>query len=286
MPEGPQVARYARRQLETLAGRAVRVDSPDGRSDEVAALLDGRTLHGIEAIGKHLVYDFGDGCYLHVHLGRFGQFTEGRMPLPEPRGTLRFRMHTESDWYELRGAIAIDVYDETMRRALVERIGPNPLDPQADPLVAFARVGASEAPIAQLLMDQRVVAGIGNIYRSEILFLHGLHPRRPGSSVERSTWRAMWRDLSRLMRAAEESGRIVTTLARDRARGGAVVRRTDAFYVYRRTGLPCRRCGQPIRSAEMGNRTVFWCERDQPERGAVRRAARSQRTQRAPAHAP
>jgi endonuclease-8 len=265
MPEGPQVARYARLQSAFLAGKRVRADSPNGRATEVAAAIDGLKLLRIEALGKHLLYDFGRERYLHVHLGRFGNFDDGPMPLPEPRGILRFRMFTRSHWFELRGAIAIELFDASRRALLAARIGPSPLDPGADPALAFAKIHKSRAPIALLLMDQRVVAGIGNIYRSEILFMHGVHPRRTGNALDERTWLAMWRDLVMLMADGERSGRIVTTAPADREKRKGRVGPGDRFYVYRRTGLPCRRCGTLIVGAAMGNRNVFWCPHDQPE---------------------
>jgi endonuclease-8 len=264
MPEGPQVARYARLQSDVLAGKRVRADSPNGRSDDVAEAIDGLKLHGIEAIGKHLIYDFGKDRFLHVHLGRFGNFDTGPMPLPEPRGILRFRLYTRQQWFELRGAIAIELFDAPMRALLEARIGPSPLDPQADPARAFAKIAKSRAPIALILMDQKIVAGIGNIYRSEILFMHGVHPRSEGRSLEESTWQAMWLDLVRLMRDGERIGRIVTTSPADREKPKGNARRGDRYYVYRRTGLPCRRCGSLVVTAVMGNRNVFWCPHDQP----------------------
>ena len=263
MPEGPQVARYARLQGEYLLRRRVRADSPNGRSDEVAALVDGKTLRGIEAIGKHLLYDFGLDRYLHVHLGRFGNFHNGPMPLPEPKGILRFRLYTAAHWFELRGAIAIELFDASMRELLQARIGPSPLDAAADPSAAFARIVKSRSPVGLLLMDQSVVAGIGNIYRSEILFMHGVHPLTPGHALAKKTWRAMWKDLVRLMQAAAVSGRIVTTAPAEREKPAGAVRRTDRFYVYRRDGLPCRRCGTLVEAGTLGNRNVFWCPRDQ-----------------------
>jgi formamidopyrimidine-DNA glycosylase len=128
---------------------------------------------------------------------------------------------------------------------------------------AYAKIRKSRAPIGMLLMDQAVVAGIGNIYRSEILFVHGVDPKSPGSALARTTWRAMWRDLVRWMADAERNGRIVTTAPGDREKPTGAVRRTDRFYVYRRTGLPCRRCGTAIVTGVMGNRNVFWCPHDQ-----------------------
>ena len=264
MPEGPQVARYARLQAALLAGKRVRADSPNGRSADVAAVIDGKTLRAIEAIGKHLLYDFGSAGYLHVHLGRFGNFDDGPMPLPDVRGILRLRLYTSKRWFELRGAIAIEMFDESMRESLEARIGPSPLDGAADPSTAYAKIAKSRAPIGLLLMDQSVVAGIGNIYRSEILFMHRVHPLAPGTALARKTWRAMWSDLARLMgESSQGTGRIVTTAPQHRDRLKGAVRRVNRFYVYRRDGLPCRLCGTLIVAGTLGSRNVFWCPHDQ-----------------------
>ena len=264
MPEGPQVARYARLQSEKLCGHPVRADSPNGRADDVAALIDGATLLGIEAVGKHLLYDFGEDRLLHVHLGRFGNFHQGAMPLPEVRGVLRFRLYTASDWFELRGAIAIEIYDAAMRDLLEGRIGPNPLDPAAKPKRAYDKIVASRTAIGLQMMDQSIVAGIGNIYRSEALFLSGIDPRDPGPTLTLKTWRAIWKDLARLMLHGADVGRIVTTWPKDRTKATGPVRRNDRFYVYHRTGLPCRRCGTLVCEHELGKRRVFWCPQCQP----------------------
>jgi endonuclease-8 len=275
MPEGPQVARYARIQRAVLLRKRVHVDSPNGRSDDVSDILDGLVLRGIEAIGKHLVYDFGKERFLHVHLGRFGKFHAGEMPLPEPRGTLRLRMYTSSHWFELRGAIAIEMYDADRRAALEARIGPSPLDPDADPELAFTKIAGSDAPIGLLLMDQSIVAGIGNIYRSEVLFLNGVHPKSPGTSLEKKTWLAIWADLVRVMKDGERIGRIVTTYPADRDKPKGAVRAGDRYYVYRRTGLACRYCGTAIEAGVMATRNVFWCPHDQVESGRVRSSKRA-----------
>jgi formamidopyrimidine-DNA glycosylase len=264
MPEGPQVARYARLQRERLEGRRVRLDSPSGRSDDEAAFFDGGTITSVEAIGKHLLYDFGDERYLHVHLGRFGKFKEGPLPEPELRGIVRLRLRTEDYWYELRGAIAVDAYGPEQRRLLRERIGPNPLDPRARPAPVYAKISKSTSPIGLLLMDQAVIAGVGNIYRCEVLFMNGIHPRRPGTTIAESEWRSMWRDLRSVMRHNVVDGRIVTTAPADREGRTGKVRASDRFYVYHRAGLPCRRCGAPISSGTMGNRSIYWCPDDQP----------------------
>lgn len=272
MPEGPQVARYARLQNDRLSGRRVRIDSPSGRSDDVAEVFDGETVIGVEAVGKHLLYDFGERRYLHVHLGRFGRFVEGPLPEPELRGIVRLRLRTNDQWYELRGATAVDVYETDDLRRLKARIGPNPLDPRARPKAVYDFVAQSDAPIGMLLMDQAVIAGVGNIYRCEVLFLNRIHPKQPGSTIAAPVWRAVWRDLRRLMVHNAVDGRIVTTAPADRAHPHGAVRASERLYVYHRAGLPCRHCGAIIREGMMGGRRIFWCPKDQPE---PRRRARA-----------
>ncbi len=265
MPEGPTVHRYARDHERTFARKLLHADSPNGRSTPVARAIDGRRLRGIDAIGKHLFYIFGADRQLHVHLGRFGNFTSDALPLPAVTGILRLRLWNTKMWLELRGAITIDVIDALERAAIESRLGPDPLRANADPAIAYERIIKSRSSIAQVLMDQSVVAGIGNIYRSELLFRAGIHPQSPSRSLAAATWRALWLDMRRLMEDAVERGRIVTTDPGDRARPKRVnVAADDRFYVYRRTERPCRRCGTPIQTAVIGARNVFWCPRDQP----------------------
>ena len=112
------------------------------------------------------------------------------------------------------------------------------------------------------LMDQARIAGIGNVYRAEILFRHRISPFRPGTGLTPEDWAGLWPDLVTLMRAGVRSGRIVTTDPVDRPSGR--VRRETSHYVYRRDGLPCRRCGTPISRTEMVGRNLFWCSTCQP----------------------
>jgi endonuclease-8 len=113
-------------------------------------------------------------------------------------------------------------------------------------------------------MDQAVIAGVGNVYRAEVLFRAGLSPFRMGRDVSRAEFAGLWSDLVALMRAGVREGRIVTTLPQDRPAGSRRrPTREDASYVYRRTGLPCRRCGTPIRTELMVARNLYWCPRCQ-----------------------
>ena len=108
-------------------------------------------------------------------------------------------------------------------------------------------------------MDQRVVAGVGNVYRSEVLFRHRLDPYLPGRALDATAWEGIWSDVVTLMRAGLRSGRIITTDPVDRSRRTGPVRGEDAHYVYRRTGLPCRIDGTPITMQVLAARKLYWC---------------------------
>ena len=122
---------------------------------------------------------------------------------------------------------------------------------------------AAGRAIGLLLMDQTIAAGVGNVYRAEVLYRARIDPHRPGRLVTRDEWDAMWADLVSLMRAGLRTGRIVTTRPADRDRRTGRVRPEDAHYVYRRTGLPCRICGTAVATEVMAGRNLFWCPRCQ-----------------------
>jgi endonuclease VIII len=104
-----------------------------------------------------------------------------------------------------------------------------------------------------------VLAGVGNVYRAELLFRHRVSPFLPGRSVDDVVWGRMWADLVTLMRSGVRMGRIVTTRPEDRSRRRGAVERDDAHYVYRRTGLPCRICGTDVQTEVMVGRNLYWC---------------------------
>jgi endonuclease-8 len=258
MPEGNEVHRFRDRQARVFVGKTVHVDSPNGRFPD-ADVLDGRRLRGIVAHGKHLGYDFGRDLMLHVHLGRFGDFTEGRMPLVEPRGVLRLRMWNKTDWLELRGATDISIYDRGRWEKLLARLGPDPLESNANPEKAFEVIRGRKTPIGALLMDQAVIAGIGNIYRAELLYRARIHPFRRGDAVSDKELKALWRDAVTLMRDGMVDRRIVTTRRKDRPHKQGNALRDETHYVYRRARKPCWVCGTAIASETMAGRTLYWC---------------------------
>jgi endonuclease-8 len=257
VPEGHSLHRLAREHRRLLVGHELRASSPQGRFAEGAALIDGHVLRSADAYGKHLFHDYGAGRHLHVHLGLYGKWVSNPQPAPEPRGALRLRLESQETYADLRGATACELLTGAEVRTLLARLGPDPLRRGSDPDLAWRRISRSRAPIASLLMDQSVVAGIGNVYRAELLFRHRVDPYLPGRDLPRETWDAMWADLVVLMRAGVKAGRIVTTDPADRPAGR--VTRENAHYVYRRTGLPCRVCGTKVLTAELLARNLYWC---------------------------
>ena len=263
MPEGHTLFRLARDQSLAFAGRPVHVTSPQGRFAAGAALLDGRVLDEVTSYGKHLFACFGADT-LHVHLGLYGSYTSGTGTPPPPRGALRMRWEGEGPdglgvWTDLRGATACEVLTAPEADRILDRLGPDPLRPRTDGRLAHRRISGSRTAIGALLMDQSVLAGVGNVYRAEVLFRHGVSPFRPGRAVDAELWARMWADLVVLMRAGVRMGRIVTTRPEDRTRRRGAVVREDAHYVYRRTGLPCRICGTAVRTEPMAGRNLHWC---------------------------
>jgi len=265
MPEGHTIHRLARTQRKVLVGRPVSASSPQGRFSDGAALLDGRCLTRIDPYGKHLFYAFeGLSERMHVHLGLYGTFTAGALPAPPIRGALRLRLTTDETWTDLRGPTACELLTPAEVRGILDRLGPDPLRARSDPEKAWDRIRASRVAIGALLMDQSVIAGIGNVYRAELLFRAGISPFRPGREITRPEFDGLWTDLQVCMRAGTRAGHIITTRPEDRSRRTrGVVPREERFYVYRRADLECRLCGTPVRTEEMVGRNLYWCPIDQ-----------------------
>ncbi|PWN04550.1 DNA glycosylase [Nocardioides silvaticus] len=272
MPEGHTLHRLAREISEVFGDRQVRVGSPQGRFADSAARIDGAEVRGADAWGKHLFIDFGDDRFVHVHLGLYGGFAVHDLveEVPPPVGEVRLRLvRTDGKAYaDLRGATTCALVTTAERDAVVARIGPDPLRADADPALAWARISRSSAPIGTLLMDQSVVAGVGNVYRAELLFRHRIHPLRPGRTLRAGQWQAMWDDLVVLMNEGVRTGVIDTVRPEHTPEAMGRAPRADdhggEVYVYRRTGQPCHVCGRAVRTEVLGGRNLFWCTRCQP----------------------
>jgi endonuclease-8 len=263
VPEGHTIHRLALDHAKLLKGKPVSMASPQGRFAEGAALLSGRVLTKLEPYGKHLWYVFEGGLSLHVHLGLYGKWAVGSGEPPEPKGALRLRMTSGEHYLDLRGPTACEIHTAADRALVLARLGPDPLRKDAVGSLAFTRIVRSKTPIGQLLMDQKVLAGIGNVYRAEVLYRASQSPFTPGTAVGEHQWDAMWEDTRTLMRAGVRANRIVTTAPEDRDRRSGTARRSDAHYVYRRAGQPCRRCGAEVQTQVMAGRNLFWCPHEQ-----------------------
>ena len=263
MPEGHTLHRLARLHQRRYAGAPVRVSSPQGRFTDAAA-LDGRVLTKASAWGKHLFHHYageknGSAAIVHVHLGLYGTFRESATPMPEPVGQVRMRIVGAEYGTDLRGPTACDLIDEAQMSAILDRLGPDPLRSDADPDAAWARIAKSRKAIGALLMDQSVVAGVGNVSRAELLFRHGIDPFRPGRDVEEMEFRLAWADLVELMKVGVRRGRIITVRPEHDVGAPSYRPKRPRSYVYRRAGEACRLCGAKVRAAVMEGRNLFWC---------------------------
>ncbi|MFI2367097.1 Fpg/Nei family DNA glycosylase [Streptomyces sp. NPDC018833] len=263
MPEGHTIHRLAADHLERFGGRSVRATSPQGKFSDSAALVDGQTLETTEAHGKHLFLGFGPLGWVHIHLGLFGKVNFGDAPAPPPTDTVRLRLANPDSYVDLRGPTTCALLTDGEKRAIHDRLGPDPLRDDDGPGRAWARISRSRTTIAALLMDQKIVAGVGNVYRAEVLFRHGMDPYRAGKDLTRREWDAIWDDLVALMREGVRNNRIDTVRPEHTPEAMGRLPRVDdhggEVYVYRRANMPCHICGGEIRTAGLAARNLFWC---------------------------
>lgn len=250
VPEGHTIHRLARDHGRLLGGQVVRASSPQGRAVEAAALIDGRRLERIDAYGKHLLYRFSGAETLHVHLGLYGRFRRMKTVAPT-LSTPRLRLESGEVVLQLSGPTACELIDPPTEDRLLARLGPDPLRRDADPERAWSALCRRRIPIGAALLDQRVLAGVGNVYRAEALFACELDPWRPSRELDRASFDRLWETIAQQLADGVRRGRIVTRSGAGRRRRG------ESVWVYRRA--TCGRCGGPVRTAEMAARTLYWC---------------------------
>lgn len=279
MPEGHTIHRLARDHVRDLAGEPLAVSSPQGRAVDTAKALDGRAFRKIDAHGKHLLYRFEDDLTLHVHLGLFGRFRRQPTPPADPQGEKRLRMIGERWTVDLSGAVACALIDRDEEATLLRRLGPDPLRRDADPERFVAALRKRRIPIGAAIMDQAVVAGIGNVFRAEALHVDGIDPQLPARELGDDRAMVLWGTMAKMLADGVRERRIVTirderdkpvTAGRatkgegPRARADRVRHRT--VHVYRREH--CHDCDGPVRTYPMAGRTVYDCPVCQPEGSA------------------
>lgn len=299
MPEGHSVHRVARLFDELFSGSIVQASSPQGRFTDGAALLSGTAVERAEAKGKQLFMPFSTGHVLRVHLGIYGAWdvstlqgdsaragspsaeslgaprsTRRRVgesdavvdpdePFPPaPRGQVRLRLETQDVVADLRGPTACEVLTPEEADAVKNRLGPDPLIDrgvrgQRD---FVSRVRGTSRAIGAVLMDQSIVSGIGNVYRAEILFRHGLDPHRPASALDEGTAIALWKDWTALLKTGVKTGVMMTRDDLTPAEYRRALRRSgDRYFVYKREGRPCRACHTPVVLEMMATRKLYFC---------------------------
>jgi endonuclease-8 len=243
VPEGDTLHRAARR-LQTLVGQRISAESPSprGRATRVAEAVDGRTLESVEAIGKNLRFRFSGGVVLRSHLRMTGRWSV------RPRGERR----VGSPWLVLRGDRAegvlwngpvLELHDRALRR-----LGPDILErpPRIDAMLQRMRAADGTRTLGETLLDQSVVAGIGNMWLAESLWEAQLSPWLRLREVPEDDRRRALETAASLMRTSLDTGR-------------------ETRRVYRHAGRPCPRCSTTIASWGLGddNRTAYWCPRCQ-----------------------
>jgi endonuclease-8 len=181
---------------------------------------------------------------------------------PEPIGQVRLRLLTDTVCADLRGPTACELLTEDQVEATIAKLGPDPQHDSGKKAQAkfVERLRKKSTPVGIQLMDQSVVAGIGNVYRAEMLFRAGLDPYKPGNQITLDEAQALWKDWVKLLAIGVETGQMMTI---DGLRGkkweAAMANRADRHWVYKREGLPCRKCGTNIRLDMMASRKLYWC---------------------------
>lgn len=252
MPEGDTIHRVANRLRPALAGHVLtRFEAPRLVGDRPVA---GERIDGVEARGKNLLVHFSGGLSLRTHMRMTGSWHLHRTGerWRKPAHLVRALLEADSGWQAVCFQAPVV---ETYRRVLgdppsLAALGPDLAAVEPDLDAVMERLAAVVEPgteVADVLVDQRVAAGIGNVYKSEVLYLHGLDPFTPVALVGQGTLRRILATAHELLRANLDTGRRVTY------RGGLAV--------YGRQGQPCRRCGTPVRMRRQGPaaRSTYWC---------------------------
>lgn len=268
MPEGDAIHRTARTLKRALAGREVaRFESVFPALTRVHddAPITGRTVETVAAAGKHVLMMFSGGLVLRTHMRMNGSWHIYRTGERWRRPRRDMRIVIATDAFE---AVAFTVpvaefltTKEAQRHDELRQLGPDLLADAFDEDEAVKRIRAGgDADIADAILNQRLVAGIGNIYKSEVLFLCGISPFARADAVSDDDLRRILRTARKYLQAnvAHPRGGIVTYTGYQRSRGGG---RSDRLYVYGRARRPCRKCGTSIRVRAQGPhaRLTYWC---------------------------
>ena len=274
MPELPEVESVRARLAPAIEGRRLeRVEISDSRLTRpldpanVARELEGERVSAVERRGKYLIVRFESGAALLVHLRMTGSLRHapaGKLPNdPHRRAVVSLDDGSDVAYRDVRrfgtwlllGPSEVEPY-------LDARVGPEPLSPHFSAAALAAGLENRRAPVKAALLDQRTVAGLGNIYADEALWRSQIHPRRAARSLTRGETRTLHREIRRTLELG--IARQGATLRDYALPDGAAGTMQAEFKVYGRLGEPCPRCGTPIEKIRVAGRGTWYCPRCQP----------------------
>jgi len=258
VPEGHTIHRLSKDLRTDLGTGLVTSSSPQGRFECGASVINQKPLMKSEAFGKHLFLTFSDETILHVHLGLIGKFRP--QPLEsQPSDTVRLRLEGTRAWH-LTGPQTCALIPKEEFLKIIDDLGPDPLRRGAKWEDFASGLEKRKTPIAISLLDQSIIAGIGNVYRAEFLFLLGIHPERPSSDLTHRELKDLWDISVGQLRQGVRLNRIVTVSKADSGTTAGRLKPEDSLYVYKRDGQPCRRCNSLIKTIKLAGRSCWWCD--------------------------
>src|ERR671917_1025427 len=239
--------------MAELIGPEVNATSPQRRFP--AEKVDGQRLTGVEAYGKHLLVEADSGDSVHVHLGMRGKWLRFAPVTGPGLPQVRLRLAGPEVAWDLIAPSTCELLDAAGRAKLVGGLGPDPLREDGDPDAAYALVAAHPGSIGAALLDQSRIAGVGNVFRAEVLHGVGMPPTRPARSVTADEFADLWERLQAMMTRAVADGRIITVESEDRL----ALPESESRRVYKRQR--CYDCGTPIVTGTIEGRTTYACPR-------------------------
>jgi formamidopyrimidine-DNA glycosylase len=277
MVEGHACHRLAHKHRQLLLNKKFKATSPNGRFTDGALAINNRILTRIEVHGKNLFYFFGTNnkddtststststsknqVVLYFHFGMAGAFGVFGPGTHATTPTTRLELLNEAEGIVAHlSAMIVQHGDLDFYQSKIARLGEDPLRDNADPEIVWTKIKRSKSPIGSLVMNQSIVAGVGNIYRAEILFKSRVHPEQPGNTISRSTFDIIWHHSVSLLRRGFETGSILTV---DPEEAAVLGQPWTQRYVYNHT--TCGRCNTPVLSWPMGNQKIYCCTTCQP----------------------
>lgn len=274
MPELPEAETIVRGLRDAVVGETIaraEVLKPDVLREPKRAFwpkVRDREIVAVERRAKNVLIRLEEGRVIAVNLGMTGRLLpfdeppKGRRRPTHPAVRFRFESGGLLVFDDVRRFGTVECLTEEEWMARSESMGPEPLSPEFTPADLRRGLAASRAPVRSWLLDQKRIAGVGNIYAAEALFLAGIHPRRPARSVDADEAEALHGAIRRVLDAAIQAGG--TTIRDYRTASGDEGGFAPSLYVYGREGEACRRCGRDVERTVFGNRSAFFCPTCQP----------------------